>query len=178
MLAAYAITVLFFPLSFAAPVAAQVGFDRPGGDYVSAVERSGDPTECAGRCDRDPRCRAWSFAYPSTLGPSALCHLKREVPRSVENSCCVSGVKGGAAIIPRDPRVEFSIDRPGGDYRSFETSASAAGHPCAASCEEDHRCRAWTYVRPGYHGPAGRCELKDRLTRPRTEPCCVSGVVR
>jgi PAN domain len=175
---AFAFIYLIFHNFLCRPAAAQVGFDRPGGDYITAVERSGDPSECAGHCDRDPRCRAWSFSYPATLGPTAVCHLKREVPRSVENPCCVSGVKGSAAIILRDPRVEFSIDRPGGDYRSFETSPSAAGRPCAVSCEEDQHCRAWTYVRPGYHGPAARCQLKDRLTRPRTEPCCVSGVVR
>lgn len=174
----WAIATLAVHVSVTTPAAAQVGFDRPGGDYGSTIEHSGDPTECAARCDHDPRCRAWSFSYPTILGPSAVCHLKRDVPRSVENSCCVSGVKGGAAIVRRDPRVEFSIDRPGGDYRSFESSAGAAGHPCEASCEEDQRCRAWTYIRPGYHGAAGRCQLKDRLTRPHAEPCCISGVVR
>jgi hypothetical protein len=47
-----------------------------------------------------------------------------------------------------------------------------------AACDADNKCRAWTYVRPGYIGAAARCYLKDRITRPRPKPCCVSGVVR
>ena len=52
------------------------------------------------------------------------------------------------------------------------------GAACKAACEDDNRCRAWTYVRPGYIGPSARCYLKDKITRPRHKPCCISGVVR
>ena len=45
---------------------AQVGFDRLGADYASFPLRSGDPAQCAARCDRDTRCRAWAFSYPAT----------------------------------------------------------------------------------------------------------------
>src|SRR5262245_49231047 len=77
-----------------ASAAAQAGFDRPGGDYVSVAEASGDPDACAARCDREPRCRAWSFVYPGPTGQNATCWLKKEVPKRVENACCVSGIKG------------------------------------------------------------------------------------
>jgi hypothetical protein len=160
------------------PAHAQAGFDRPGGDYASVVVRSGDPAACAARCDRDPRCRAWSFSYPTTVGPRAICWLKNRIPPRVENSCCVSGVRGAGVVEPRDQAVEFGIDRFGGDYRNFELSANAGNGACKAACEGDNRCRAWTYVRPGYIGPTARCFLKDRVTRPRPKPCCVSGVVR
>src|SRR5919109_1134648 len=50
-------------LALAAPADAQVGFDRPGGDYANFVVGFGDPALCASRCDRDARCRAWSFSY-------------------------------------------------------------------------------------------------------------------
>jgi hypothetical protein len=53
-----------------------------------------------------------------------------------------------------------------------------AGKGCQAACEGDKRCRAWTYVRPGYSTPAARCYLKSRITKPRRKPCCISGVVR
>jgi hypothetical protein len=56
--------------------------------------------------------------------------------------------------------------------------ADSAGAACGMACEGDNKCRAWTYVRPGYIGAAPRCYLKDRITRPRHKPCCVSGVVR
>ena len=36
----------------AAPVRAQVGFDRPGGDYTNFPVRNGDPVLCALRCER------------------------------------------------------------------------------------------------------------------------------
>ena len=53
---------------------AQGGFDRPGGDYTRFVVPSGDPAVCATRCEREGRCRAWTFAYPGTSGgTSAMC---------------------------------------------------------------------------------------------------------
>src|SRR5499425_3568698 len=104
------------------PAAGQAGFDRPGGDYTGAVERSADPAACAARCDREPRCRAWSFVYPGAAGQNAVCWLKNRVPARTENSCCVSGIKGAGVQEPRrarDGAIEFGIDRTGGDYRSF-----------------------------------------------------------
>jgi PAN domain len=158
---------------------AQSGYDRPGGDYLKFVVRNGDPAVCAARCERDSRCRAWAFAYPATEGNrTAMCWLKNRVPRPVEASCCVSGVRGAGVVEPRRGRIEFSIDRFGGDYRSFDVTADPQGAACAAACHAERRCRAWTYARPGYVGTAARCYLKDRIKRPRRSPCCISGVVR
>jgi hypothetical protein len=80
----------------------------------------------------------------------------------------------------RDGALEFGIDRFGGDYRNFDVQPDPTGAACKAVCEGENRCRAWTYVRPGYLGPSdsARCYLKDRLRPPRRKPCCVSGVVR
>lgn len=170
--------IVLLGLAAAAPGRAQTGFDRYGGDYANFVVRSGDPSVCALRCDRDPRCRAWSFAYPDMVGPRGICYLKRSVPSRVENPCCVSGVRGGGVIEPRAGPIEYGIERTGGDYRSFNVEPHADGQQCAAACTEESRCRAWTYVRPGYHGPAARCVLKARITPPRRKPCCISGVTR
>ena len=49
---------------------------------------------------------------------------------------------------------------------------------CKAACDSDKSCRAWTYVRPGYISSTARCYLKNNLTRPSANPCCISGVVR
>jgi len=171
------LTLMAALLTAMTPAVAQVGFDRPGRDYGSFVVRSGDPAVCAQRCDHDQRCRAWAFAYPPTAGAPALCWLKAEVPARVQHDCCISGVRGAGVIEPPISSIEFSIDRVGGDYRNFETVPNAIGKTCADACWADQRCRAWTYARPGYQGPA-RCWLKDRLTMPRRVPCCVSGVVR
>lgn len=161
---------------------AQTRFDRPGGDYSRFVVPSGDPAVCAARCDREGRCLAWTFSYPGTGATggsySAMCYLKSAVTPRVENPCCVSSVKGAGLIKSRSGPVEQAIDRYGGDYRNFELASDPTGESCKKACEGENRCRAWTYVRPGYAHPSARCFLKERVTKPRRKPCCMSGVVR
>ena len=101
---------------------------RPrGGDYLSFQVRNGDPAVCAARCERDARCRAWSFSYPRTANTAATCWLKSQVPPRVEDKCCVSGVRGAGVIEPRKGPIEYSIDRLGGDYRNLDVAADAVG---------------------------------------------------
>ena len=166
-------------VTLAGQVHAQTGFDRRGGDYLRFEIRSGDPAVCAARCERDARCKAWTFVYPQTENAVAVCWLKNRVPPRTEDKCCISGVRGAGVVEPRKGPIEFSIDRSGGDYKNFDIPGEANdGAACKAACEADNRCRAWTFVRPGYLGPTGRCYLKDNITRPRHKPCCISGVVR
>jgi hypothetical protein len=165
------------------PVSAQTGFDRPGGDYSRFTVQSGDPEVCSARCERDGRCRAWTFSYPGTaaIGGSnlATCWLKNQVKPLVENRCCTSGIKGAALVeIRPGGSIENSIDRFGGDYRNFEVPANQDVQACKQACEGENRCRAWSFARPGYGWPTARCYLKDRITAPRRRPCCMSGVVR
>jgi hypothetical protein len=157
---------------------AQVGFDRPGGDYTSFIMRSADPAICAARCERDSRCRAWGFSYPLTENTSAVCWLKSRVPKRIPASCCVSGVRGTGVIEPRTDVIEFGFDRDGGDLRHFDVASDPTGGTCQAACEGEAPCRAWTYVRPGYVGTSAVCYLKNRITRPLLKPCCISGVIR
>jgi hypothetical protein len=107
-----------------------------------------------------------------------MCWLKREVMPRVKSNCCVSGVRGAGVVEPRLGELEFSIDRVGGDYRSFETAPDPRGKACAAACRGELRCRAWTYRRRGYGVAAPHCYLKDIIKPPRHRPCCISGVVR
>src|SRR5689334_18129515 len=113
--------------ALAATAHAQVGYDRPGNDYANFTVRNGDPAVCAGRCEHDARCRAWSFSFPRTASVSAVCRLKNSVPPRQEDACCVSGVRGGGVIEPREGPLEYSIDRLGGDYRFFDTATDASG---------------------------------------------------
>jgi hypothetical protein len=160
------------------PAQAQTGFDRRGGDYTNFTIRSGDPALCAARCEREGRCRAWAFSYPRSENVLAVCWLKNKVSPRSEDKCCVSGVRGAGVIEPRKGPTEFSIDRFGGDYRNFDTASDASGATCKTACEGEDRCRAWSYVRPGYIAASARCYLKEKITRPRQKPCCISGVVR
>ena len=97
------------------PAHAQANFDRPGGDYQNSAVASGDPADCALVCERDRRCRAWSFNYPTDVAGGAVCWLKSNVPARVQDNCCISGVRGAGVIEPRTGETEFSIDRWGGD---------------------------------------------------------------
>jgi hypothetical protein len=165
-------------LSAAPQAAAQTNFDRPGGDYTSVPIATGDPADCALQCERDRRCRAWSFNYPTDTAVGAVCWLKNTVPARVQDSCCVSGVRGGGVVEPRNGAVETSIDRAGGDYRGFEVRKGEDDEACKAACTADNKCRAWTFARAGYVGREAHCFLKKDIKPPRRRAGFISGVVR
>ncbi len=160
------------------PALAQTDFDRPGGDYQSSLVPSGDPADCALVCERDRRCRAWSFNYPTDVAGGAVCWLKNNVPPRVQDNCCVSGVRGAGVVEPRNGAIETSIDRFGGDFRNFELKSGEGDEDCKAACTADNKCRAWTYARPGYAGKDARCFLKKDIKPPRRKAGFISGVVR
>ncbi len=93
--------LVFAAVLAARPAAAQTNFDRPGGDYLSSAITSGDPADCALLCERDRRCHAWSFNYPTDPAIGAMCWLKSSVPARVHDGCCVSGVRGAGVVEPR-----------------------------------------------------------------------------
>jgi hypothetical protein len=160
------------------PAQAQASFDRPGADYLSSPVPSGDPADCALVCERDRRCRAWSFNYPTDAAGGAVCWLKNSVPARIPDSCCVSGVRGAGVVEPRNGGVETSIDRFGGDYRNFSVKSGEDDEACKAACTDDNKCRAWTYARPGYVGRDAHCFLKKDIKPPRRKAGFISGVVR
>ena len=72
--------------------------------------------------------------------------------------------------------LEQDVNRLGSDFRDFDL-AEADPQLCQRACDDDARCQAWTYVRPGIQAPAARCWLKAPVPLPlKQEPCCVSGV--
>ena len=166
------------PAAATGPAMAQANFDRPGGDYQSSPVASGDPLDCALVCERDRRCRAWSFNYPTDVTGSAVCWLKNSVPPRTEDNCCVSGVRGAGVVEPRNKAIETSIDRFGGDYRNFELKSGEGDEACRTVCAGDKQCRAWTYARAGYVGREPHCFLKKEIKPPRRKAGFISGVVR
>src|SRR6202521_1539913 len=160
------------------PAQAQANFDRPGGDYLSSPVASGDPADCALVCERDRRCRAWSFNYPTGTAIGAVCWLKSNVPARTQDNCCVSGVRGAGVVEPRNGAIETSIDRYGADFRSFELQRGERDEDCKVACTADNKCRAWTYARPGYAGKDPHCFLKKEIKPPRRKAGFISGVVR
>lgn len=73
---------------------------------------------------------------------------------------------------------EPNTDRPGSDYTNFTIPPFSGGaRACDTACDDDARCRAWSFVRtPGLPGAGGQCWLKDRVPAPTPDACCVSGV--
>src|ERR1700722_2670543 len=131
------------------PAQAQTNFDRPGGDYQSSPVPSGDPADCALLCERDRRCRAWSFNYPSDTAGGAVCWLKSSVPARIADSCCVSGVRGAGVVEPRNGSVETSIDRFGGDYHSFELKGGEGEEARQGPCGHHQKKPARAPLRAG-----------------------------
>lgn len=147
-------------------VGVEVNTNRVGSDYTSFDLAQAVPEQCAARCTADGRCAAWTFVRPGVQGPSARCYLKDPAPPPTPNGCCVSGL-----------RTEVDTNRQGSDYASFDLAGGTA-QQCAARCEGDGSCRAWTFVKPGVQGPGARCYLKNPAPAPTPNNCCVSGVVK
>jgi hypothetical protein len=171
-------SILLVAIIVTRPALAQANFDRPGGDYQNTPVTSGDPADCALMCERDRRCRSWTFNYPTDITSSAACWLKNTVPARVADNCCVSGVRGAGVVEPRNTAIETSIDRVGGDYRNFDLKREEGDENCKAACSTDNKCRAWTYARPGYVGREAHCFLKKEIKPPRRRAGFISGVVR
>ena len=49
-----------------------------------------------------------------------------------------------------------------GDYTGFDANTDHI-EDCETACEDDTKCAAWTYVKPGVQGPHARCYLKYML---------------
>jgi hypothetical protein len=73
------------------------------------------------------------------------------------------------------PLAEPGMDRPGQDYKNFDLDSDNA-NICESACNNEARCRAWTYVNPGVQGPKARCWLKTGIPGIRGNTCCVSGI--
>jgi PAN domain-containing protein len=151
------------------PAYAVDGFDAPGGDYTNFEAASA--FVCRNTCGGDSRCQAWTWVKPGFQGPAARCYLKSRVPRLVKNNCCNSG--SGANIRKRDLTAEDRTDRPGFDINNFTVRHWKS---CEAACAGEAQCGAWSYARPGIHGPQARCWLKSRVPNPVANPGVISGV--
>lgn len=75
------------------PIQLELDTDRPGEDYFSFELREANPETCRAACERDNRCRAFTYVNPGVQGRYARCHLKKAAPPKRANRCCVSGVR-------------------------------------------------------------------------------------
>jgi hypothetical protein len=121
--------------------------DRPGLDYHNFEQDRDDPAICQDACQKDPRCRAWTWVKPEPRGKRSRCWLKSAVPERVQSTCCVSGLS------PAAPRSEPAPSRDTLDG-SPNTVRACGGRPClqAVGSPSDppiamhERARAWAEV--------------------------------
>ncbi|WP_083519363.1 PAN domain-containing protein [Bradyrhizobium jicamae] len=85
-----------------------------------------------------------------------------------------SGVSGTASAQGDVSRP--NTDRPGNDFRNIALRGNA--QDCRNLCLKAPACRAWTFVKPGFHGPSARCFLKNPTPPAFANACCTSGIAR
>lgn len=74
--------------------------------------------------------------------------------------------------------LQFDIDRPGRDYKSFDLP-----YPdyklCQDACQKDEKCKAWAYVKPyTKQGPMPKCWLKNVIPPAVKDSAVISGYKR
>ena len=161
--------------------------DRPGKDYKNFDLPSSDPDLCRQACVDDPKCKAFTYVKPGIQGGYARCWLKSEVPPAKSNSCCISGVierenlTGPTATTSKQrapsakgAMAQDNVDLPGMDYKNFDLNVPDP-RLCQNACLDDPKCKAFTYVKPGFQGPNARCWLKDGVPQAKANNCCISG---
>ncbi|HEX3619767.1 MAG TPA: PAN domain-containing protein [Candidatus Udaeobacter sp.] len=145
------------------------GTNLPGHDYAHFDAPSA--FVCRNTCGGEADCQAYTWVKPGFQGPRGQCWLKNREPNIVKDACCDSAPR--RFISARDLRAEDKINRPGSDFKNFDTDSWKT---CEAACAQNEICSSWTYVRRGVQGPSGRCWLKNRVARPVSDPNMVSGV--
>jgi len=87
----------------------EVNTDRPGSGYRSFLIPRGGVKVCRTQCDKEPRCKAYTYVKPSARGVQARCWLKSTAPPpTTPNVCCISGIKKtspGASTVRIPPGV-------------------------------------------------------------------------
>lgn len=82
--------------------------------------------------------------------------------------------EAGNAQPPLPAWVEPDVDRPGSDFRILWLRGGLEA--CQEACAQNPLCKSYTYVKEGSPGRIEGCWLKDAVSAPVRDACCVSGV--
>lgn len=67
--------------------------DRFGGDYrYFEVPNDAVGEVCKAACEKDNRCRAWTYVRKGYISTAPRCYLKDHIKRPRRKPCCISGV--------------------------------------------------------------------------------------
>lgn len=145
------------------------GRDYPQGDFSQFKARSLE--NCIQVCSKEHRCKAFSFE-----SNTRLCRLKNDMGKMVKRRGITGGYKLATLNEGRDNRIRRSpnmntmqgINLPGSDYDHFLSKSVSR---CSDRCENDSRCRAFTY-----HKKRGACWLKSAVPGKKRGDSYISGI--
>jgi hypothetical protein len=104
--------VLLFALQKASATMSIYPGDQPGMNYRNFDLPSDDPTLCSTECDKDVKCKAYTYVKPGYQGSKARCWLKSDIPAVKQNSCCISGTKMTSAAGNKTEWYKAGSNRP------------------------------------------------------------------
>jgi hypothetical protein len=81
-----------------------------GAPYRSIPMKQSQQGACKRACQKDKRCRSWTFIRIGTLG-NVQCRLFNEIGRSVKNGCCTSGYKKAKEIVKTNGKLGRQVKR-------------------------------------------------------------------
>lgn len=154
----------------------------PGGDYKNIELKPGEPCEkCMEECLKDPNCKAYTYVKPGVQGPNAMCWLKSSVSNIVNDTNCISGVKEikvELVKIADEPDISYheNIDIPGNNLRYFDLGKGETCQKCIEESMKEKKCVAYTFTKPGFQSPFGRCYLKTAANHLVENKNCISGI--
>ena len=71
------------------------------------------------------------------------------------------------------PGMDADTDRPGANTRAVSTDTAFA---CQDMCDSDASCKAWSFRKPVPGNSGASCWVKNAVTPPRPDACCISGL--
>lgn len=136
------------------------GHDLPGMPLKNVTKY-----QCEEACVADARCRAFTFNKRHDV-----CFLKSSGERVFRNPNAEAGYMRDlqSSLRRSSMTIMERTDFPGNDYDELRDVGFGE---CSDVCEEDDRCRAFTYM-----AKRKRCWLKDDLSDPETSKLTISGV--
>ena len=150
----------------------------PGNDYRSFELKSEETCNtCIDLCLNDPKCKAYTYVKSGVQGKNGVCWLKSSVSTPVSDPNCTSGIKTITDKIS-EPDISYheNIDIPGNNLRSFDLVKGETCQKCIEESMKEKDCVAYTFTKPGFQTPYGRCYLKTVANHLVENKNCISGI--
>ena len=141
------------------------GADIFGHDLPGMPLKNVTMAECENACQSDSRCLALTFNRKHSV-----CFMKNGGERVFKNSNADAAYKSALSPVLHISKITIleATDLPGDDYNQLDGVGFGV---CSDSCEEDTRCRSFTY-----HAKSKTCWLKSEIPVSSASRRVISGV--